>query len=136
RDRTTPDTWPADSGHSYCINSGVACDFNSMCYGKWRLDSRVVRTHASELVLVFDAPEYYAGGTVSMELMLATEWGPASTGRNHNKGINFLMADGHVEYHRRTVPATLSELQDAHYLTGWKFLEGFGYSGQLYWGYY
>jgi prepilin-type processing-associated H-X9-DG protein len=132
----TPDTWPANSGHCYCINSGVACDFNSWCYGKWRLDSTLVRSHSSDLVLVFDAPEYYAGGTVSMELMLATEWGPGSAGRNHNRGINFLMADGHVEYHRRVQPATVDELSVAHYNTGWKFLEGFGYSGDLYWGYY
>jgi len=132
----TPDTWPADSGHCYCINSGIACDFNSYCTGKWKLDSTIMREHSSELVLVFDAPEYYAGGTVSMELMLATEWGPSSTGRNHNRGINFLMADGHVEYHRRATPASAAELNKAHYLTGWKFLEGFGINKQPYWGLY
>ncbi|HPC30074.1 MAG: Type II secretion system protein G precursor [candidate division TA06 bacterium ADurb.Bin131] len=134
-----PDTWPADSGHCYCINSGIACDFNSYCTGKWKLDSTIMRAHSSELVLVFDAPEYYAGGTVSMELMLATEWGPSSTGRNHNRGINFLMADGHVEYHRRVTPASADELSQARYRTGWKFVEGFGYTGSgwgCYYGFY
>ncbi|HOK80221.1 MAG TPA: DUF1559 domain-containing protein [bacterium] len=134
--QTTPDDWPANSGHSYCMNSSVSLGYNSWVTGRWKMTAPIVRKYASELPVVFDAPEYYAGGTVSMELMLATEWGSDSSGRNHNRGINFLMADGHVEYHRRVIPATLDELNAAHYLTGWRFVEGIGYNQQVYYGYY
>jgi len=81
----------------------------------------------SELVLVS------GGRTVSIKLILS------STGRNHNRGINFLMADGHVEYHRRVTPASADELSQARYRTGWKFVEGFGYTGSgwgCYYGFY
>lgn len=101
-----PTTWRLSSswGHSYCMNEYLCTDYASPSPYFYRTPIRfndpVVRKNLDKFLMVWDSYIYTGFGEIQY-FETATS-GPAPYGLwNHSKGINFLMGDGHVEYHRK-----------------------------------
>ncbi|MCX7705539.1 MAG: DUF1559 domain-containing protein [bacterium] len=101
-----PTTWKLPSylgyGHSYCMNEYLCTDYASISPWFYRTPIRfndpVVRKNLDKFAMVWDLYLYTEFGQSSY--FDSTISGVYSYGLvNHNKGLNFLMGDGHVEYH-------------------------------------
>lgn len=72
--------------------------------------------------MVADMPVYYA--QIAWYSAATLCYGRDTFGRNHNGSLNFLMADGHVENHRRVIPATETDVANLGFIGGsWQFKE-------------